>query len=104
VLYGWAVLTAVITEMTQRHHAGASDTAVTSPRAIDVQFPARYSGAFERGQRPAAARPDRAALSPAAHATLARRFGPGTAGDLISIVERMAAAAAESPESHRRSR
>ena len=104
MLYGWAVLTAVITEMTQRHRSGVSDTAVSSPRAIDVQFPARYSGAFERGQRPATASPGRAALSPEAHSTLARRFGPGTAGDLISIVERMAAAAAESPESHRRSR
>jgi hypothetical protein len=104
VLYGWAALIAVVTEMTQRAGSGVPDTAVGSPRAMDVQFPARYSGAFERGQRAAAARPGRAALNPEARNTLARRFGPGTAGDLISIVERMAAAAAESPDGTSRSR
>ncbi len=104
MLYGWAALTAVITEMTQRHRSDVPDTAVSSPRETDVQFPARYSGAFERGQRPAATRRGRAALSPEARNTLARRFGPGAAGDLISIVERMAAAAAASPESTSRSR
>jgi hypothetical protein len=60
-------------------------------------FPPRYRGAFEREQHQAGAGGSggRPALSSDARSMLSRRFGSAAAGDLISIVERMAAAAAD---------
>lgn len=56
-------------------------------------FPPRYRGAFEREEHHQGGSGGRMALSPQARSMLSRRFGSAAAGDLISIVERMAAAA-----------
>ena len=59
-------------------------------------FPPRYSGAFEREQHHEGGTAE-ITLSPQARSMLSRRFGSAAAGDLIGIVERMAAAAAAEP-------
>jgi hypothetical protein len=104
VMYGWAAMAAALSQVRHGNSAvgglGHQNTApVMRPRSrpdLDgaQSFPARYRGAFEREQHQAdAGRGGRSALSSEARSTLSRRFGSAAAGDLISIVERMAAAA-----------
>ena len=59
---------------------------------LTVQFPQRYRGAFERDRHHQAGDTSRTALGPEARSVLTRRFGPA-ASDLVTILERMAAAA-----------
>jgi hypothetical protein len=59
------------------------------------QFPPRYRGAFERDRQIGTERePGHDALSQAARDMLERKLGPDAASRMITVVERMAAAAA----------
>jgi hypothetical protein len=98
-MYGWAALAAALSQLQQatkpeRSLVGAART----PPDLALQFPARYHGAFERDQHHEQGDTGRTALGPEARSMLTRRFGPA-ASDLVSIVERMAAAAADAGDS-----
>lgn len=60
---------------------------------LAIRFPPRYRGVFERDQHHSRAGAGQISLGPEARVFIARRFGPA-ASDLVTIVERMAAAAA----------
>jgi hypothetical protein len=103
-MYGWAALAAALSQLQpaakpERSLVGAAST----PADLALQFPPRYRGAFERDQHHEHDDTGRTALGHEAlgheaRSMLTRRFGPA-ASDLVSILERMAAAAAEAGDS-----
>jgi hypothetical protein len=92
-MYGWAAMAAVLSQLqpTAEPERSLAGAARTRPD-LTVQFPRRYRGAFERDPRHQPGDTSKAALGPEARSVLTRRFGPA-ANDLVTILERMAAAA-----------
>ncbi len=92
-MYGWAALAAALSQLqpAAKPEHRLVGTARTRPDHA-VQFPRPYRGVFERDQDLGPGDTSRTALGPEARGILTRRFGPA-ANDLVSIVERMAAAA-----------